>query len=170
MNRNRQYACCNSRHWNRTRRGTTVVETALVLPIFLLFVLGMIELGHAQLVKNVMRSACRQAARIGSTEGHSTAEVKQRVRDALGSAVDPNMVTIYVKDAKSFDTPGTHPTTGTSLENLPNVELSSAEPRQLFMIRAKVNYEDVAIVPNIPYIGNFLDDVVLEGQAFMRHE
>jgi hypothetical protein len=25
-------------------------------------------------------------------------------------------------------------------------------------------------VPNIPYLGAFLDDVVLEGQAFMRHE
>jgi Flp pilus assembly protein TadG len=158
------------RRWNRTRRGTTVVETALVLPVFLLFVLGLIELGHAQLVKNVMRSACRQAARVGTTDGHSTADVKQRVRDSLGSAVDPGLVTIYVKDAKSFDTPGPHPTSGTDLENLPNIELTSAEPRQLFMIRAKVKYEDIAIVPHIPILGNFLDDVVLEGQAFMRHE
>ncbi len=58
---------------NRSRRGTTVVETALVLPVFLLFVLGLIELGHAQMVKNVLRCACREAARMGSTEGHTTA-------------------------------------------------------------------------------------------------
>jgi hypothetical protein len=38
------------------------------------------------------------------------------------------------------------------------------------MVRAKVHYNDVAIVPHIPYLGSFLEDVVLEGQAFMRHE
>ena len=38
------------------------------------------------------------------------------------------------------------------------------------MVRAKVHYNDIAIVPNIPYLGSFLDDVTLEGQAFMRHE
>ena len=30
-----------------TRHGTPVVETAFVLPVFLLFILGIIELGHA---------------------------------------------------------------------------------------------------------------------------
>ena len=70
------------------RRGTTVVETALVLPVFLVFVLGIIELGHAQMVKNLLRSGCREAARIGSTEGNTTAEVQQRVLDVIGSAIE----------------------------------------------------------------------------------
>jgi len=154
---------------NRSRRGTTVVETALVLPVFLLFLLGLIELGHAQMVKNVLRSACRQAARIGSTEGHTTADVEQRVLDAIGSACDVSAVQVFVRDASSFDAGGTS-TDGPSLEGLPAVELSEAAPRQLFLVRAKVHYNDIAIVPNIPYLGNFLDDVVLEGQAFVRHE
>ena len=153
------------------RRGTTVVETALVLPVFLLFVLGLIELGHAQLVKHVLRSACRQAARIGSTEGNSTADVQaegarragrggrsgsgRRVREGCqrlrqrAAAVDERR-----RRWKACRTSNSH----------------SAEPRQLFLVRAKVHYNDIAIVPNIPYLGNFLDDVVLEGQAFMRHE
>ena len=155
---------------NRTRRGTTIVETALILPIFLLFVLALVELGHAQLVKNMMRSACRQAARIGSTEGHSTADVENRVRDALDSVVEPEQLTVYVKDASSFDQPGEQSTAGSDLEAMPAIDLSTAEPRTLFMVRAKVNYEDIAIVPHVPFLGNFLDDVVLEGQAFMRHE
>src|SRR5262245_26275378 len=87
----------------RSRRGTTAVETAVVLPIFLMFVLGLIELGHAQLVKNVLRSACREAARVGSTEGHSTADVEQRVRDIIGAACNVESVLIYVKDASAFD-------------------------------------------------------------------
>jgi hypothetical protein len=152
------------------RRGTTVVETALVLPVFLVFVLGLIELGHAMMVSHVLRSACRQAARIGSTEGHSTADTRAKMLEVLGSAVDPGAVTVFVKDASSFDG-GTSPSTnGSSLEAMPSIELNNAEPRQLFMVRARINYRDVAIVPNIPYLGNFLDDVTLEGQAFMRHE
>ena len=71
------------------RRGTTVVETALVLPVFLLFVLGLIELGHAMMVSNVLRSACRQAARIGSTEGNTTAEVRSRALADLGHLGEP---------------------------------------------------------------------------------
>lgn len=152
------------------RRGTTVVETALVLPVFLLFVLGLIELGHAVMVKNVLRSACRQAARIGSTEGHSTAEVRQKVIDVLGAAIDPAAVDVYVKNAGVFDSDTPPSTSGASLESLANIELSEAEPRQLFLVRAKVHYNDIAIVPNIPYLGNFLDAVVIEGQSFMRHE
>jgi hypothetical protein len=147
-----------------------VVETALVLPVFLLFVLGLIELGHAQMVKNVLRSACREAARIGSTEGHTTAEVTQRVKDIIGSACDVAAVQVFVKDASAFDAGGSPGTDGQSIESMPGIELSDAAPRQLFLVRAKIHYGDVAIVPHIPYLGNYLDDVLLEGQAFMRHE
>lgn len=150
-------------------RGTTVVETALVLPVFLLFVLALLELGHAQLVKHVLRSACRQAARIGTTEGTTTDDVESRVLATLSSIVDQNDVEVFVKDAGTYDTGG-QPEGGDELEALPSIELSNAEPLQLFMVRAKIDYDDVAIVPNIPYLGSFLDGVVLEGQAFMRHE
>lgn len=152
------------------RHGTTVVETALVLPVFLVFVLGLVELGHALMVKHVLQRACRQAARIGSTEGHTTAQVQAKTLSVLGSVVDPTDVTVYVKNAGAFDAGSSPDTSSSALESLPSIELSDAEPRQLFMVRAKVKYEDIAIVPNIPYIGNFLDDVTLEGQAFMRHE
>jgi Flp pilus assembly protein TadG len=153
-----------------SRNGTSVVEAALVLPIFLLFVLGLVELGHSMMVSHVLRSACRQAARIGSTEGHTTASVKSRALQVLGSAVNPSHVTVMVKDASSFDSTASPSTTSSALEALPSLELSNAEPRQLFMVRAKVKYKDIAIVPNIPYLGSFLDDVTLQGQAFMRHE
>jgi len=154
----------------RSRCGTTVVETALVLPVFLMFVLGLIELGHAQMVKNVLRSACRQSARMGSTEGKSTANVEQRVKDMIGSACDVEAVQIFVRDASAFDSGSSPSTDGQSLENMPNIELSDAAPRQLFLVRAKVHYNDIAIVPNVPLLGHYLEDVVLEGQAFIRHE
>jgi hypothetical protein len=159
-----------SRLRSTCRRGTTVVETALVLPVFLLFVLGLIELGHAVMVKNVLRSACRQAARLGSTEGKTTGQVQQKVLDVLGAACDQSAITVYVKDASVFDGAAPPSTSASTLESLGNIELSDAAPRQLFLVRAKVHYNDIAIVPNIPYLGDFLADVVIEGQSFMRHE
>ncbi len=151
------------------RFGTTAIETALVLPVFLLFVLGMVELGRAVFVQHVLNSACRKAARLGSTEGNTTATVKSKTLEILGSAVNPNVVTVYVKDAGSFDgaSPGT---SASALESLPDIEVSGAKSRQLFMVRAKVKYHDIAIVKKIPILGNFLDSVTLQGQAFMRHE
>lgn len=58
------------------RRGTTVVETAIVFPVFLLFVLALVEFGHAVMVKNVLRSACRSGAGAASRRGWSTASVQ----------------------------------------------------------------------------------------------
>lgn len=154
----------------RDRRGTTAVEAALVLPVFLLFVLGLIELAHAQLIKNVLRGACREAARIGTTDGSSTAAVRARALQLLETVVDEDEVEIFVKDASVYDDGGTPPASGAALESLADIDLANAEPRQLFLVRARINYVNVAIVPHIPVLGRFLDEVVLEGQAFMRHE
>lgn len=150
---------------SNSRNGTTVVETAFVLPVFLFFVLALIEFGHAQMVNNTLRSACRAGARLGSTEGRSTAEVKQHVRNVLGSAIDVNAVQVFVKNGQDFDDGGSVPESGEGFESKPDIELDGAEPRQLFFIRAKVDYNDIALVP-MP----FMDGVTLQGQAFMRHE
>lgn len=153
-----------------SRKGTSAIETALILPVFLMFVLALVEIGHTQMVRHVLRSACRQAARIGSTEGNTTDDVRQRVLDVLSGCVPPEAVEVYVKDAGVFDSSTAPPSSGTDIESLADIEVANAQPRQLFLVRAKIRYEDVAIVPNIPILGSFLDNIVLEGQAFMRHE
>ena len=56
-------------------------------------------------------------------------------------------------------------------DELPDLELTEAETRQLFVVRAKVPYQEVAILPvNFPLVGPFLQELELAGQAFMRHE
>ena len=152
-------------HKNRqTRRGTTTVETAVVLPVFIMLVFAIFEFGHAQLINNMLSSACRNAARIGAVEGSTTAQVRTRVEQTLGTVVPVGSVNIFVKDGSSFDGGGSTPT-GAGLEALPDVELADTEPRTLFIVRASVPYNDVAIIP-MP----FLSSVVLDAQAFMRHE
>jgi Flp pilus assembly protein TadG len=154
-------SCTQVRH----RRGTATVETAVVLPVYIVLLFGIAEFGHAQLVINVLNSACRNAARIGSTEGTETADVVARVQQTVGTTVPVNKISIYVKDASVFDSSGTTPTTDAQLEALSNVEVADLEPRQMFMVRAKVAYNDIALVP-FPFFAN----LSLDSQAFMRHE
>jgi Flp pilus assembly protein TadG len=145
------------------RRGTTTVETAVVLPVFLLLLFAIFEFGHAQLINNVLNSACRNAARIGAVEGSSTAQVRKKVEEMIGSVVPTSKVKIFVKNASSFD--GGSSAVGAQLENLPDIELRDTEARTLFVVRAKVPYKNVSIVP-MP----FLKNVEIDAQAFMRHE
>ena len=147
------------------RRGTTIVETAIVLPVFLIFVLSLVEFGHALMINNVLRSATRAGARLGATEGQSSADVTTYVEQVLGGAMNPQAATITVKDASVFDDGSSVPETSAEFDALPAAEVSGMEPRQLFMVRAQVNYNDIALVPM-----QFMQGVVLEGQSFIRHE
>jgi Flp pilus assembly protein TadG len=153
------------RQRKRSRRGTAVVETAVVLPVYLLLLLGIAEFGHAQLIINLLNSACRNAARVGSTEGTNSEDVRDKVKQTVGTAVPTTKITIYVKDASVFDGDGTTPATDSALEALPNCDVADLDPRQMFMVRAKVAYNDVSLVP-MP----FLKNLTLDAQAFMRHE
>lgn len=148
-----------------SRRGTTIVETAIVLPVFLFFLFAIIEFGHAQLVNNMLNSACRNGARIGSVEGTTTANVIARVNQTMAAVTSPENVSIFVNDAGVFDLPGANPETGTAIEGLPAVEIANLDPRQMFVVRATLNYNDIALLPM-----DFMEGVVLNGQAFIRHE
>jgi Flp pilus assembly protein TadG len=137
----------------------------MVLPAYLTLLFGIMEFGHAQLVGNLLSSACRAGARVGSTEGTTTADVIAKVRQTLGSAVNPNTVTIFVNDASVYDSGGSVPTTAAGVEALPSLEVADAEPRQMFVVRARVSYNSVAPLPL-----SFFNGVVLGAESFMRHE
>ncbi len=149
----------------RMRTGTTAVELAFILPVFLSIVFSMIEYGHAQMVSNLLKCACRNAARHGSTEGFTTAETQAIVVQYMQSAIDTSSLNVIVKDAGVWDTGGTLPTTNAGFTALPNIELSSTDARHLFLVRATIDYCHVSLM-SMP----FLDGVTLSGQSFMRHE
>lgn len=158
----------NSRRIHRAgtrRRGTTLVEFAMVLPVFFTFVFGIVEYGRLQLVSNMLKTACRNGARLGSTEDVTTAEATARVRAILAAALDTNDLTVIVKDAGVFDTSGPYPESAAEYTALSDAELDDVDPRQLFLVRASVAYNDIALIPF-----SVLDGVQLSGQALMRHE
>jgi Flp pilus assembly protein TadG len=147
------------------RRGTAAVETAVVLPVYILLLFGVIEFGHAHMVVNLLQSGCRNGARMGSTSGPTTAQVIARVKQTMGAGVDETKVQVWVQDASSLDDGGTWPMTDAQVAALPPIELSTATDRQLFVVRASVAYNDISLLP-MP----FLADMRLQTQCFMRHE
>jgi Flp pilus assembly protein TadG len=61
-----------SRLWLRGRdrtRGQTMVEVALVLPIFIFTLMAVLEMGYFVAVGSAVSSASREAARFGATNG-----------------------------------------------------------------------------------------------------
>lgn len=145
------------------RRGATIVEMAVVTPVFALFLAALMEFGHAFLVVGTLNSTAKQAARFGAVDGVNTAAVTTRVNEMVGAAFNSTKATVYVKDASVFDS-ATPPST-INYKTLPNIELSTAARRQLYVVRVEVNYNDVALMP--PF---WAKDLKLYGQSVMRHE
>jgi Flp pilus assembly protein TadG len=149
----------------RAPNGTTAVELAFILPVFLSIVFSVIEYGHAQMVANLLSCACRNAARQGSTEGVSTATTQAIVTQYLQTAIDTSALNVLIKDANVWDAGGELPSTNAEFNALPNIELGGAPARRLFLVRATIDYSNVSLL-SMP----FLNGVTLSGQAFMRHE
>jgi Flp pilus assembly protein TadG len=157
----------NHKRWKvskRDRKGAALVETAVCLPVFFMFLFGLFEFGYAWMVVNSLNNACRKAARYGVSEQITTAQVVAKVNDLLNKSIDATRATVFVKDASVFDNSNVNPNT-INYSNLSSIELSNAEPRQLFLVRVEVPYEDVAILP--PF---WVTNATLKGQSVMRHE
>lgn len=63
------YAPLTGRAAHRSRRGATLVETAIVLNVFLLLVMGGMDLGLATYKYNTLSQAARQGARQATVHG-----------------------------------------------------------------------------------------------------
>jgi Flp pilus assembly protein TadG len=74
------------RLFRRNRRGTAAVEFAVVAPVFLLFVFGMIEYGRMVMVYQVLTNASREGARVAVLDGATTASVTAQINAYMTSA------------------------------------------------------------------------------------
>ncbi len=81
------------RSFRKHRRGAAAVEFAVVAPIFLLLVFGMIEYGRMVMVQQVITNASREGARRAVLDGTTNADVVTVVNDYLtaGSIAGANV-------------------------------------------------------------------------------
>lgn len=73
----------------RDTRGQALLESALVFPVLVLLVLGILQLGlwaHAQLV---VQTACQEGARVAAAEDGTLTEGLQRTRALLVAGLGP---------------------------------------------------------------------------------
>ncbi|MEZ6065946.1 MAG: pilus assembly protein [Planctomycetaceae bacterium] len=148
----------------QARRGTTIVETAVVMPVFALFLAALIEFGHAYMTIGTMQAATKSAAQIGSLDDRTTADIVARVNQVMSSAVRTGTMQVLVKNGSQFDQPGA---TGESIDidTLPDVEVGSLETSELFIVEVRIPYNDVAIMP--PF---WARNITLTARSVMRHE
>jgi len=83
------------RLFRRYRRAAAAVEFAVVAPVFLLLVFGMIEYGRMVMVYQVITNASREGARAAVLDGATTNSVTTAVNDYLTTgAVSGATVTV----------------------------------------------------------------------------
>lgn len=78
---------CHPKRWNE--RGQALAEFALVLPLVLLFIAGIIEMGRAWNIKQAVTDAAREGARYAVVQDGSitsTDDVKAKVEERLALA------------------------------------------------------------------------------------
>ncbi|MBX3422707.1 MAG: pilus assembly protein [Pirellulaceae bacterium] len=69
-----------------SRRGAAVVEMACVLPVFVLIVMGSIEVGRGVMVRHVLEEAARAGCRVAIMEGATPGDVTSIVQKAMTKA------------------------------------------------------------------------------------
>jgi len=131
------------------RRGAALVECALVMPVMILAVLGMFELGRAVMVTEVLAHASRTGARTGVLPSGNTAAVRAAVNDLLNDAgINSANCVVQV------------------LVNGSATEVSDADPGDEILVTVAVPYSAVTWVANPEY----LEGRNLSGRCVMRRE
>jgi Flp pilus assembly protein TadG len=92
----------------RGRRGQALVEFALILPLMMLLLLGIVEFGRAWNVKQVLTDAAREGARlavVGDPSITQQSQVDTRIKEVVSRAgLDPTQVTITYPDGFKMGT------------------------------------------------------------------
>jgi len=68
------------------RRGAAAVETAVVAPLVVTAMLGMMEVGYAFMIRQTVTLASREGCRAGALPGGALADIEDAVDDTMGAA------------------------------------------------------------------------------------
>lgn len=82
------------------RRGVATLEFAIVLPIFLLLIIGILEFGRAVMIHQIVTNAAREASRQAIIRGAADKQVLGVVENYLDSAsIKSSGRTVEIRDA-----------------------------------------------------------------------
>ncbi|MBA3430480.1 MAG: pilus assembly protein [Actinobacteria bacterium] len=126
-------------------RGQTLVEFALILPIFILLLVGIFDVGRAVYAYNTINNAAREAVRVGIVNQNTGAIEAKAIKQAvsLGLAATDIEVRFLQPDYS-------------------NAAPCNATPRTGCLVEVEVRYQYTAATP---VIGNLVGVLDLQGSS-----
>lgn len=132
----------------RGRRGQTLVEFAIVLPIIILVVLGLVDLGRAVYSYNTLAQSARQASRLAIVNQNVTNVKNQAIASAPSLGLTAANVDVCFKTSASTQT-----ICATSTDNCPQ---STRVIGCLALVKTSLSYK-----PMTPVISLFWSSISL---------
>ncbi|NLE39560.1 MAG: pilus assembly protein [Pirellulaceae bacterium] len=124
-----------SRSCRKQRRGAAAVEFAIVAPVFFLMILGMIEIGRAVMVQQVITNASREGARMAVLPGATIGDIETRVDNILSSQTISG-ATVQILD-----------------ENGSATDPQNAAYGDILQVRVSVPFSEVSWLPASKFLG-----------------
>lgn len=132
-----------------------MVEFALILPIFVLLLVGLFDFGRAVFAYNTINNAARQGARLAIVD-QTVSHVQDRAASAATNlGIDPTDVVVDFRDLTTPDTPG-------SCTGAVPGEDNNVGSIAFCVAVVTVPYEYTAVTP---IIGNLVGTLQLEGES-----
>lgn len=139
------------RYSSRSRRGAAAAETAMVLPVFFLLILGMIEFSRALSVSQLMtastRSACRRAIIAGATSDEIVRDTRTYLSTMAGIAEESISVDVSITPNRAGN------------------KIEKAQPGDIVAIKVDVPHTAVQY-----FAGRYLRTASLTSSCAMVHE
>lgn len=130
------------------RRGPSLVEVALVLPVVVTVLLGVAEANRAITVGSMVSEAAREGARLATVQGMTNVDIQQKVASLLEPARIPS-------SEVSVDISVSNEAAAGRIEN--------ALPQDMVTVKVTVPFDQVG------YIGSlFLEGRKLSGQSSVQ--
>lgn len=149
------HSAVHRRASNRDARcGAALVEMALVTPLLLAVLFGIVEFGRAMQVHAMVTNASREGARRGSVTGYSSDDVRRYVREHLSTALGIPAETVAVN--VTVEPAAGHPAVTDTL---------LARSKDLVIVKVAVPFDRVCWTS-----GSYLTGKSLTARSVMRHE
>lgn len=167
-----------SRQRRRQRRGQSLVEFALILPIFLFMVFGVLDMGRFVYMNSTLSQAAREAARVVSVEASWVGEADPGCNQVGGPTCPADLTELrahaldaanrmmqpfgQITDAElhlSCDPDGSAPTGGWSS---PPLTCDDRDPKDVVSVRVVLVFQ-----PITPVIGTLFASITSTASATM---
>lgn len=129
----------------RDSRGQSLVEFALVLPVFILVLMGIVDLGRAVYGYNTANNAAREASRLAIVDQTVTDIEDRAIQHAVSLGLDATDIDVDFRDADT-----------------PNTAGSCSTPAIGCLATVEVRY---TYTPATPVIGNVIGPINIVGKS-----